>query len=270
MQVKNYDPQIPIVIANLCPDAQAIISPVLDQWFGREHYALSINDATDCNEFIRALTDDSGQWIKGLRCVSGVFDQRLSIGVPDCLPANYQMVTFVGDPMRLAVAEYHRQKKQPNFWHKGQPAEFSQCFPTLESFVRRYPDWLYARLPQDVTLANLSQKMGQEFLFVAVLESLQESVNQLAELIDKPSVELSATWESGEQTFVSESLRQQFYAHYPRPKAIWDFAVSITSGSRKPNSRHRFSDSATTGLRGPHRVKINIGELNLEGPSLAD
>ena len=274
MQSRNYNPKKPIVVANVCPEAHELLKPVLDQWFGDAHHALEIDEATDPGKLIRTLVTGKGKWKKSVKCVSAVFDQRVSMGVPECLPAKHQLVTFVGDPFTLAVAEYQRQLGEPNFWYRGQQVEFSQCFPTVDSFLDRYPDWLYSRLPQNLTLANLPQKLGRDFLFVGVLESLQESVNQLAEIIDQPAVELASAWGAGETAVGSDSLRQKFYAQYPRPKAIYDFARSAGAGSDEIDSNDSVSNSdsqsASAGLHGPHGGKVTTGKLDLQLSSSAD
>ena len=270
MQSRNYNPKKPIVVANVCPEAHELLRPVLDQWFGDAHRPIEIDETADPGELIRTVTRGNGKWKKSVKCVSAVFDQRVAMGVPDCLPAKHQLVTFVGDPFTLVVAEYRRQLQQPNFWHRGQQVEFSQCFPTLDSYLERYPDWLYGRLPQNLTLANLSQKLGRDFLFVGVLESLQESVNQLAKIIDQPTVELTAVWGAGDTTVGSESQRQKFYAQYPRPKAIYDFARSEEGASDELDSSDSVSDSASSGLHGPPGGKVTTGKLDLQLSSSAD
>lgn len=260
MQSRNYNPKTPIVVASVCPEAHELLQPVLDQWFGDAHHALEINEASSSNELLRTVTRGSGKWKKSVKCVSAVFDQRVSMGVPECLPTKHQLVTFVGDPFTLAVAQYQRQLQQPSFWHRSQRVEFSQRFPTLGFFLDRYPDWLYGRLPQNLTLANLPQKMRQDFLFVGVLETLQESVNQLAEIIDQPTVELNATWGAGDATVGPESRRQKFYAQYPKPKAIYDFARSRAADCGDLDS----DDSLSAGLNGPHGRKVTTGNLDLQ------
>ena len=266
MQSRNYKPKKPIVVANVCPEANELLRPVLDQWFGDAHRPIEVDEASDPVDLIRAVTRGNGKWKKSVKCVSAVFDQRVSMGVPDCLPAGSQLVTFVADPFTLAVAEYQRQLRQPNFWHRGQQVEFSERFPTFDSFLDRYPDWLYARLPQNLTLANLSQKLGREFLFVGALESLQESVNQLAEILDQPTVELTSVWGAGNAAVGSESQRQKFYDQYPRPKAIYDFAKSRGLRSDEFDSH----DSVSAELSGPHVSKVTTGKLDLQLSSSAD
>jgi len=266
MQSPNYNPKKTIVVANVCPEAHELLGPVLDQWFGDAHRRIEIDEASDPIDLIRSVTRGNGKWKKSVKCVSAVFDQRVSMGVPDCLPAGSQLVTFVADPFTLAVAEYQRQQGEPNFWHRGQQVEFSERFPTLDSFLERYPDWLYARLPQNLTLANLTQKLGREFLFVGALESLQESINQLAEIINQPIVELTSVWGAGGAAVGSESQRQKFYAQYPRPKAIYDFATSTRVESDEFDSH----DSVSAGISGPHVSKVTTGKLDLQLSSSAD
>jgi len=256
MLSQTYNPKTPVVVANVCPVAHELLRPVLDQWFGDSHRSIAIDESADPSELIRTVTRGGGKWKKTVQCVSAVFDQRVSMGVPECLPAKHQLVTFVADPFALAVAEYQRQLRQPNYWHRGQHIEFSQRFPTLDSFLERYPDWLYSRLPQNLTLANFSQKLSEEFLFVGVLESLQESVNQLATIIDQPTVELQGQWNAGDAGTGSQSQRKKFYAQYPRPKAIYDFAVT---GDVAADAHHR-----------PQAGKVATGKLDLQLSSSAD
>ena len=262
MKSQQYNPKAPVVVANVCPRAHELLKPVLDQWFGDAHHEIVIDEASDAAELVRGVTRGNGKWKKSVKCVSAVFDQRVSMGAPECIPADHQLVTFIGDPFTLAVDEYQRQLQQPNFWHRGQRVEFSQHFPTLDSFLEKYPDWLYGRLPQNLTLANLAQKLGREFLFVGVLDSLQESVDQLAQIIDQPTVELTAAWNVGETAVGSESQRQKFYAQYPRPKAIYDFARSEAIGADEPDSE--VGDSGCAELHRPHGSSVNTGTLDLQ------
>ncbi len=259
MKSQQYNPKTPVVVANVCPKAHELLKPVLDQWFGDGHREIVVDEASEARELISSVTRGSGKWKKSVRCVSAVFDQSVSMGVPDCLPPDHQLVTFVGDPFTLAVDEYQRQLQNPNFWHRGQRVGFSQHFPNLDAFLDRYPDWLYGRLPQNLTLANLKQKLRREFLFVGVLDSLQESVDQLAQIIDQPIVELTTPWNAAETVVGSEAQRQKFYAQYPRPKAIYDFAKSQAGGAGEFDS-----EVGTAEFHRPHGGNVTTGTLDLQ------
>ncbi len=264
MNSQNYNPKVPVVVAHVCPEANALLQPVLDQWFGDSHLAIAIDGASDSGELMRSMTRGSGKWKKSVRCVSAVFDQRCSMGVPDCLPAEYQLACFIADPFRLVAAEYRRLLRQPNFWHRGQQVDFSQHFPSLDSFMDRYPDWLYSRLPQDLTFANFPHKLGNEFLFVGVLESLQESVDQLANVLGQPRVKLNGDWDVGGTASGSEALRQAFYAQYPRLKAIYDFAI----GDGQSAAPDQHCDPAA--LDRPDGGNVTTGKLDLQHAASAD
>jgi hypothetical protein len=257
MKSQNYNPKTPVIVSHVCPRAHELIKPVLDHWFGDGHREIVIDEFTDAGEIVRSLTRGSGKWKKSVKCVSAVFDQSFSMGVPECLPADHQLVSFVCDPFTLAVDEYQRQSQQSDFWHRGQRIEFSQRFPTLDAFLDRYPNWLYDRLPQNLTLANLSEKMGDEFLFVGVLETLQESVDQLAQTIGQPTMKLTTSWNDGETVVGSESQRQKFYAHYPRPKAIYDFAKAEVARAGE-------IDSEVTEHHRLHGSNVTTGALDLQ------
>ena len=254
MQSRNYNPEIPIVIASVCPEAHQALQGVLNQWFDDSHHCIPIDETSDNAKLTGDLTDSDGKWKKNVRCVSAVFDQSVSMGVPACLPSDHQLILFVDDPFKLVFAEYQRKLQQPNFWYRGERIDFSKRFPTLESFLNRHPDWLYDRFPQDLTLANLPQKLSQEYLFVGVLESLQASVNQLANILGQPAVELTDVLDASGAASGFESLRQSFYAQCPRLKAIYDFACGP-------------SGAATEIHHAPHQTRgsnIKTGSLNLQ------
>jgi len=78
MQSPNYKPKKPIVVANVCPEAHELLGPVLDQWFGDAHRRIEIAEASDPIDLIRTVTRGNGKWKKSVKCVSAVFDQRVS------------------------------------------------------------------------------------------------------------------------------------------------------------------------------------------------
>ncbi len=266
MQTKNYNPEAPVVVANVCPQANLLLQPVLDQWFGDSHYSLTIDETSDAGDLIRSVTSGSGKWKKKLRCVSAVFDQRFAMGVPDCFPADHQMILFVDDPFRLMVADFQQKSRQTDFWYRGQRMEFSQRFPTIDSFFRRYPDWLYGRFPADLTLANLPQKLGFEYLFTGLLETFQKSVNQLAEILGQPQVQLAGTCQAVEPVGGAELLRANFYNQYPLLKSVYDFVVNHPySSTLRAEDGAKKNPNVPTGLAGPHSGIVTTGKMALAG-----
>ena len=79
---------------------------------------------------------------------------------------------------------------------------------------------------------------------------------------DRPTVELTAAWNVGETAVGSESQRQKFYAQYPRPKAIYDFARSEAIGADEPDSE--VGDSGSAELHRPHGGSVKTGTLDLQ------
>ena len=84
---------------------------------------------------------------------------------------------------------------------------------------------MFSHLPQNLTLANYRQQLESQFIYIGVYEDLQTSIDQLATVLDKPTMQLPVSNASEYDENVPNHLREQFYRDYPLPKKIYDFAL---------------------------------------------
>ena len=163
--------------------------------------------------------------------------------MPYFYPEVNQYFTILRDPFNLVVSMYFFAKGRSlrgEFWHRGEAVDIRDQYPNVASYVRTYPRWLFNHLPQDMTLNNYQEKLAERFVYIGVFEDLQTSINQLAEVLGKPTGELPKVNVSNYDEAVPESLRTQFYHNYPLLGRIYQFALEHY---RTPNVTPAASDA---------------------------
>lgn len=125
--------------------------------------------------------------MKASDCLTGHFDVEgiyLHQRYPEVLTnKRYKLFTFVRDPLELKISLYYYEKKHCADYRLS----LTDCL-----FSR--PNFMAARFP--CTMENYRDILGRYF-FIGVLERAQSSIDQLAELMQKPC--LSLTFENVSQ-----------------------------------------------------------------------
>jgi hypothetical protein len=224
----------------------------LHQWFGDGYHKL--NQQQDSKYGMEKLPtqDGQGNWLPDVRCIQAHFHHGHGFGLPYFYPEIDQYVTILRDPFDLMVSMYFFIKgrsKQGKFWFRGRPVDITETYPSIESYVRNYPYWMYSHLPQNLTLANYRQQLSKQFVYIGIFEDLQNSINRLAEKLGQSPVKLPLSNASQYDETVPEELRQQFYFDYPLPKRIYDFA-----------RQHYQDDSERWGRRNPAESEVDATE----------
>jgi hypothetical protein len=147
--------------------------------------------------------------------------------LPYYYPEVTQYFTMLRDPFDLTVSMYFFAKgrsSQGQFMFRGEQVDFSALFPTVDSYLKAYPDWLFHHFPQDITLDNFQAKLTSKFVYIGIVEDLGKSVQMLANILGKPEVEVPVLNASEYDEIIPEHLREGFYHDYPLLKAIYEFA----------------------------------------------
>jgi len=112
-------------------------------------------------------------------CLCGHFDIEgiyLHQRYPEILQNNmYRLFTFLRDPLETKISLHYFEKK------------IGCTSMTLEECLLSRPNYISHRFPCDIS--NYRDVIGRYF-FVGILEHAQESLNILADLIDKPRITL--------------------------------------------------------------------------------
>ena len=226
--MRTYDPDQPILYTHIPKCAGSSMRRVLSDWFGKGFHKVNQERTAPFGLPKVPTKDGQGNWLPDVKCIQAHFHHGHGFGLPYFYPEVQQYITIMRDPFDLMVSMYFfmkGQSKEGKFWYRGRPVDISKEIPNIESYLQRYPFWLYSHLPQNLTLANYSQELPRQFVYIGIFEDMQNSIDRLAEKLDKPTTTLPLSNASEYDETVPENLREQFYHDYPLPKRIYDFAV---------------------------------------------
>ncbi len=201
---------------------------VLAQWFGDSYH--KVNQQQNSRFGMKKLPtqNEQGDWLPDVRCIHAHFHHGHGFGLPYFYPEIDQYISIMRDPFDLMVSMYFFIKgrsKQGQFWHQGRPVDITEKFPTIESYLKTYPYWIFSHLPQNLTLANYREKLAAQFVYIGIFEDLQTSVDRLAMKLGYPTMTLPVSNTSKYDETIPEEMRHQFYFDYPLLKKVYDFAA---------------------------------------------
>ena len=249
--MRIYDPQKPILYTHIPKCAGTSMRRVLAEWFGDGFHKVNQEQNSQFGMQKLPTQDDEGNWLPDVRCIQSHFHHGHGFGLPYFYPEIDQYITILRDPFDLMVSMYFFIKgrsRKGKFWFRGRPVDISERYPNIDSYLSTYPYWMFSHLPQNLTLANYRQQLESLFVYIGVYEDLQTSIDQLAIVLDQPTMQLPVSNASKYDENVPNHLREQFYRDYPLPKKIYDFALEnyLISGKAQddPNSEASMDEQA--------------------------
>ena len=249
--MRIYDPQKPILYTHIPKCAGTSMRRVLAEWFGDGFHKVNQEQNSQFGMQKLPTQDDEGNWLPDVRCIQSHFHHGHGFGLPYFYPEVDQYITILRDPFDLMVSMYFFIKgrsRKGKFWFRGRPVDISERYPNIDSYLSTYPYWMFSHLPQNLTLANYRHQLESQFVYIGVYEDLQTSIDQLAVVLDQPTMLLPVSNASKYDENVPNHLREQFYSDYPLPKKIYDFALEnyLISGKAEddPNSEASMDEQA--------------------------
>lgn len=226
--MRRYDPTEPLIYTHIPKCAGSSVVRLLRIWFGDQYHKLNQDETRDIVLPRVETQDEHGNWLPNVKCVHGHFNHGRGYGLPYFYPEVSQYFTILRDPFDVTVSMYFFAKgrsREGRFWFRGQPVDFSNQFPNLQSYLESYPYWFYDHLPIDVTLENYRTKLAEKFIYLGVFEDLETTMAGLANVLNKPLVELPKINVSNYDEPIPQRLREPFYRDYPLLKCVYEFAL---------------------------------------------
>lgn len=226
--MRIYDPGMPVIFTHIPKCAGTSFVQVLRTWFGNGYHKLNQDETRDILLPRVEPRDPDGNWLPGVKCIHGHFNHGRGYGLPYYYPEIPQYFTMLRDPFDLVVSMYFFVKgrsAEGKFWFRGEKVDFSAEFPSVESYLRSYPYWVYHHLPQDLTLENYQRRLADRFVYIGIVEDMENSMLALAKRLGKDPIPVPQLNVSNYDEVVPEALRERFYRDYPLLKRVYDFAV---------------------------------------------
>ena len=191
--MRIYDPQKPILYTHIPKCAGTSMRRVLAEWFGDGFHKVNQEQNSQFGMQKLPTQDDEGNWLPDVRCIQSHFHHGHGFGLPYFYPEVDQYITILRDPFDLMVSMYFFIKgrsRKGKFWFRGRPVDISERYPNIDSYLSTYPYWMFSHLPQNLTLANYRHQLESQFVYIGVYEDLQTSIDQLAVVLDQPTMQL--------------------------------------------------------------------------------
>lgn len=177
VDLKQYDPDLPLVFIHVPKTAGGSVRTVFRNWFGQGFYAHYFNwqhnQLPHCDPRFETHTRENPV------CVYGHFNQKRGFGVDVNYPDAKQFMTILRDPFEQMVSrdfdlrsKSDMMKKYPN---GAQPPE-----GTLEAFLLSDSPNTLSHLPRPVTQDNYRDIIDELFIYIGCTEELSASMQKIA------------------------------------------------------------------------------------------
>ena len=221
-----YNPLEPFIFTHIPKCAGTSFIRVLRFWF-RKSYCHLIQDETKDIKLpkVGVLLED-GSYRQDIKCIHAHFNHGRGYGLPYHYPEINQYITILRDPFDIIVSMYFFFKGKSirgEFLHRGKQVDVRDQFPSVEHYVRNYPDWLFDHLPQNMSLDNYEQQLREKFIYIGLFEDMQTSIDILASIFGLDSMEMPVKNISNYDEPVPEGLREKFYYNFPLLLKIYQF-----------------------------------------------
>ena len=221
-----YNPLEPVMFTHIPKCAGTSFVRVLRFWFRKTYCHLIQDESKDIKLTKVAVYEKDGSYRQDLKCIHGHFNHGRGYGLPYYYPEVDQYISILRDPFDIVVSMYFFFKGKSlrgEFFHRGKQIDVRDQFPSVEHYVRNYPDWLFDHLPQDICMSNYEEQIRRRFIYIGLFEDMQTSIDILASIFGKTSMEMPVKNVSKYDEPVPEKLRDKFYYDFPLLHKIYQF-----------------------------------------------
>lgn len=161
-------------------------------------------------------------------CIHGHFDNRNNTELFNYYNEASQFITMLRNPLEIKVSMYNyilKSVENGSFYQKGQKVnEFNM---SVDDFVLNTEFVMKHFLPWKLTMENYKQVIHENFIHIGVMEELQQSVNVLADKLNKSPMEMPKVNVSGSKIQPEKETIKLFKEKYPVEHAIYDYALEM-------------------------------------------
>jgi len=214
-----YDAGKPLLSLHVPKCAGQSFRRVLERWYGSRffvHYRQQHNAPPPRHALEPGI------------CIHGHFNRSRGFGTNDYYPEADQFITILRDPLQAALSNYFfwktraREKQLQTGIIQGGAAH---DYRDIDDFFRKRPRCaLLDFLPGDLTPANYRQILETKFVWVGLVENLEDSLPELAGRLGFAPIPLERLNASPRDEELSPSLRRAFVRANGLEFAIYQYA----------------------------------------------
>jgi hypothetical protein len=217
--MKNYNSKIPLISIHIPKCGGSSLKEVLKEWFNDRlffhYYDLKNNKMPPKiktrNLFYRYVPDI---------CIHGHFNKFDGLGVKEYYPNIDQAITFIRDPLEVQLSVFyyrHQQDKQGLFNRSGKPMNLTL---DIDEFLETSTPYIHNFFPDDFNVETFEKYINNYFIHIGIIEDYQNSLNILADKLNKPRIKVPHINSSERFSKPSESSIKKF-----KEKCKWEYEI---------------------------------------------
>ncbi len=154
-------------------------------------------------------------------CVYGHFHRHQGMAIGQRYPAITQYLTMLRDPFDATVSRYYYVRKIGKDWATAPPP----LRMDLETFLRSEQPSLLYHLPEQVDSSDFHHFLERRFVYLGILEKMQESADIMAKLLGKPRMRVPSLNTNPHFSEADPALRDEFRMRQRRAYDIYHYAL---------------------------------------------
>ena len=225
--MNTYDPKKPLISIHIPKCAGSAFSNILKLWFTKGFRLHYHNEKQ--NKQPKKHNLYSGIFSKRLKrglCIHGHFNNKRGNGVCDYYPEADQFITVIRDPFNLHLSNYFFVKRKgENSYRSGKRHPIIENAWNIKDYLKEAKkSYICQFLPSNITLENYQQVLEEQFLYIGITESLQNSVDLLAQKLGFSSMMVPVTNVSEWNESIPDGSREKFIENNPLEMAVYRYA----------------------------------------------
>ena len=220
--MRDYNPKEPLISLHLPKCAGTSFNNVLKEWFFPLFWRHYYNQKTGKNPIKLPLSQTISKFNK--LCIHGHFDNRKKIGVKDYYPNAKQFVSIMRDPIETRLSMYNYMKysaKKGAFYSGGNKV---RSFDTpIDDFFTNGRLVMLDLMPFDFTVSNYKDVINNNFIYFGLFENIQESVNDLADILSTKSINIPHLNKAEKEYYPSQEALNTFKDNHVLEYKIYDY-----------------------------------------------
>lgn len=227
--MKTYDKKQPLLAIHIPKCGGSSLKSVFEEWYDSnllEHYFDEKRAQMPKKHRLRKRF--SKKYLENI-CIYGHFNGNRAFGVDDYYPEIKQAVTFLRDPLEIALSVFHynqRLSKEGGNYRDGKIREITN---NIDEFLKNGNSYIKYFLPREMTAENVDYFFENYFIHVGVMEHFQKSVDILAEKLNKPKIIVSHQNISERLQTPSESSIEEFKSRCTFEYMLYEKALAANN-----------------------------------------
>jgi hypothetical protein len=230
--MKTYDPNKPIISLHIPKCAGQSFRRALVHWFGGNLFVHYFQQRSAPPEILE---------LKPGICIHGHFNREKNLGADTYYPTVDQFITILRNPLDVAVSNYFFWKKKARARQLAigsliQGGEHD--YTDIDDFFKKRPrSHILNFMPQELTRANYKKILSTRFVWIGLVERLQEDMIVLAERLGFSPYTIDRINVSERDEELIPRTRDEFIKNNPLEFEIYHY---IKEQHPAPGARNRF------------------------------